>query len=575
MFNDIAPGPFPLGSFNRGFIPNPFFTVANQFMPRNFKEVLRWADYITTQSPTAAEVIRKHATYPITDFTFETSNPKLEEKYRSLVKSLRLKHTLNTIGFDFYTRGNVFLSMYMPFTRMAKCPSCSTSYNVARSGNIKFKNFTFIGSCVKEGCSHSGTFEIHDVFSKSESEMNIVVWDPNHITVNHNPVTGRSEHYYEVPPSVRKKVMLGDPLFTSSLPLAMIECIKEKKHFKFDEGKIFHMSNMSIGRLEDGLCIPPIMSIYSLVFHQAMLRKANEAIATEHMTPMRVLFPQAGTGNGDPMVSLSLGNFVSNMEDNLKRFKQDPNRAVISPVPVGYQAIGGEGKNLLVAQELQLAEESVLMSLGVSRELMAGTTNWTSSTVGLRLLRNTMENYVRQLMEVIDWVFDQSTSFLGVERVKVGLTPFQLTDDDLLKNLMPTLLSSNLISNTTALASVGIDFNKELDNMKREAEARERMKVEVDAAMTRARFEAAKKEQHKDNKDSTLEEAKAKAFDLFLQLSAMDPMTQQSYMLQLHQQDPALEGLLRELMEKMVAQAPEPDPSQQAPQRGNPEGNTQ
>ena len=270
MFNDIAPGPFPLGSFNRGFIPNPFFTVANQFMPRNFKEVLRWADYITTQSPTAAEVIRKHATYPITDFTFETSNPKLEEKYKSLVKSLRLKHTLNTIGFDFYTRGNVFLSMYMPFTRMAKCPSCSTSYNVARSGNIKFKNFTFIGSCVKEGCSHSGNFEIHDVFSKSESEMNIVVWDPNHITVNHNPVTGRSEHYYEVPPSVRKKVMLGDPLFTSSLPLAMIECIKEKKHFKFDEGKIFHMSNMSIGRLEDGLCIPPIMSIYSLVFHQAV-----------------------------------------------------------------------------------------------------------------------------------------------------------------------------------------------------------------------------------------------------------------------------------------------------------------
>lgn len=566
MFNDVAPGPFPLGSFNRGFTPNPFFTIANQFMPRNFKEVLRWADYITTQSPTAAEVIRKHATYPITDFTFETPNPALENKYRSLVKSLRLKHMLNTIGFDFYTRGNVFLSMYMPFTRMGKCPQCNTTYNVARAGNIKFKNFTFMGSCVREGCSFTGQFEVQDIFSKSEAEMNIVVWDPNHITVNHNPVTGRSEYYYEVPPSVRKKVMLGDPLFTSSLPLAMIQCIKDKKHFKFDEGKIFHMSNLSIGRLEDGLCIPPIMSIYSLVFHQAMLRKANEAIATEHMTPMRVLFPQAGTGNGDPMVSLSLGNFVSNMEDNLKRFKQDPNRAVISPVPVGYQAIGGEGKNLLVAQELQLAEESILMSLGVSRELMAGTTNWTSSTVGLRLLRNTMENYVRQIMEVVDWIFDQSTSFLGIERVKVSLTPFQLTDDDLLKNLMPTLLSGNMLSNTTALASVGIDFNKELDHLKREAEARERMKVEVDAAMTRARFNAAKKEQHNANKDSTLEEAKAKAFDLFLQLSAMDPMTQQSYMLQLHQEDPSLEGLVRELMEKLVAQAPEPA----TPERGDP-----
>ena len=118
MFNDVAPGPYPLGSFNRGFTPNPFFTIANQFMPRNFKEVLRWADYITTQSPTAAEVIRKHATYPITTFTYETTNDVLENRYKKIEKVLRLKHTLNTIGFDYYTRGNVFISMYMPFNRI-------------------------------------------------------------------------------------------------------------------------------------------------------------------------------------------------------------------------------------------------------------------------------------------------------------------------------------------------------------------------------------------------------------------------------------------------------------------------
>jgi len=98
------------------------------------------------------------------------------------------------------------------------------------------------------------------------------------------------------------------------------------------------------------------------------------------------------------------------------------------------------------------------------------------------------------------------------------------------------------------------------------------MKIEVNASMTKARFEAARKEQHNDNKDSTLEDAKAKAFDIFLQLSAADPMSQQSYMLQLQQQDPALEGLVRELMEKLVSQSPAPEEQPPAADTTQPEG---
>lgn len=572
MFNDVAPGPYPLGSFNRGFTPNPFFTIANQFMPRNFKEVLRWADYITTQSPTAAEVIRKHATYPITTFTYETTNDVLENRYKKIEKVLRLKHTLNTIGFDYYTRGNVFISMYMPFNRMAICPQCGAVYNVAKAGNIKFRNFKFVGVCAKESCKFEGEYIVRDVHTKNEKDMNIVIWDPNHITVNHNPITGKSDYYYQVPATVRKKIMLGDPMFISSVPMGMMEAVEKKKHFRFDPSKIFHMSNVSIGRMEDGLCIPPIMSIYSLVFHQAMLRKANEAIASEHMTPLRVIFPQAGSGNGDPIVSMSLGNFVSNMEDNLKKFKQDPNRAIISPVPVGYEAVGGEGKNLLVAQELQLAEESILMSLGVSRELMSGTTNWTSSTVGLRLLKNTMENYVKQVTEVTDWIWDSVTSFLGMERVPVAMTPFQLTDDDLLKNLMPTLLSTHMISDTTALGTVGLDFNKEMDNMKREAEAREKMKIELEELVNKARFTAARKVQGAHEDDSGYEEAKARAYDIFMQLMGLDPMSQQNAMLQLEQEDRALASLVHSMIERTapIATATTPDGTPIPPDPTNP-----
>lgn len=550
MYNETAPGPFSPGYYNRGSTPNPFFTVANQFMPRNFKEVLRWADYITTQSPTAAEVIRKHATYPITDFVFDTNNDKLREKYADIVKAIKLKHSLNTIGFDFYTRGNVFISVYLPFNRMAVCPRCASSYNVQSSGNIKYRQFRFMGECANDKCNYSGPFQTVDQPIKDMKELNIVTWDPNHITVNHNPVTGKSDFYYQIPAMVRRKIMLGDPMFTATLPMGMLEAVEKKRHFLFDKKNVFHMSNVSIGRMEDGLCIPPIMSIYSLVFHQAMLRKANEAIATEHMTPLRVIFPQVGSSNGDPMVNMSLGGFVSNMEDNLRKFKQDPNRAVISPVPIGYEAIGGDGKNLLVAQELQLAEESILMSLGVSREMMAGTTNWTSSTIGLRLLSNSMENYVRQVQEVIEWILAKVAAFLGIDKVPVSMTPFQLADDDFLKNILPTLIQGQMVSETTALEAVGLDFHKEMENRLKEAEAKEKLKIQVEDIVGQARFNAARVAQSDNNQDAGYEESKAKAYDIFIQIAGLDPMSQQAYMLQLEQQDKALYALVGGLLEK-------------------------
>src|ERR1017187_7332104 len=66
---------------------SPFFTVANQFLPRNLHDVIRWARYITTQSPVTTEVIRKLSTYPITNFLVDTKSEKTKEKYKEVFKS--------------------------------------------------------------------------------------------------------------------------------------------------------------------------------------------------------------------------------------------------------------------------------------------------------------------------------------------------------------------------------------------------------------------------------------------------------------------------------------------------------
>ncbi len=126
------PGTMPLGG-THATTTNPYFTVANQFLPRNLHDVIRWSRYITSQSPVTTEVVRKLSTYPITDFVVETSSQKTKEKYDEIFTSFKLKSTLHDVGFEYYTIGNVFLSIYFPIHRSLECPHCSTSFNAKRA----------------------------------------------------------------------------------------------------------------------------------------------------------------------------------------------------------------------------------------------------------------------------------------------------------------------------------------------------------------------------------------------------------------------------------------------------------
>lgn len=457
---------------------SPWFTIANQFLPRNLHDVIRWARYITIQSPTTTEVIRKYATYPITDFVIDSKDEKLKTKYNEVFKSFRLRQGLHDIGFEYHTAGNVFLSIYFPIHRSLKCPHCNTISNAKKlPKEIVFKNWKWHGTCTF--CNTKTDFERIDTKSMSISDMNLIKWNPLNITVNHNPITGEYEYYYRIPNDIKRRVMMGDTLFVNSLPWEFIEAIKNNQDFKFDNNNLFHLKNLSTGALVEGVAVPPLLSLFNMVFYQATLRKANESIANEHLNPLRVVFPQPGSANSDPVVAMSMRNFVGNVEDAIKKHKKDKGYFLIAPTPLGYQAVGGEGKNLLVSQEIQQAEETILLALGVSRELLSGITNWTSSTVGLRMLENTLKSYVTQLEEFIDWTMVKVSNYLNIEYKKVTMEPFKLLDDDVFKNGVLGLAQANKVSTTTLFETFGLDYTKELDKLKEESVAQARNGIET------------------------------------------------------------------------------------------------
>lgn len=540
--------PLTTPTFGTGQTPSPWFTVANQFLPRNLHDVIRWARYITIQSPVTTEVIRKFATYPITDFIQESKDEALKDRYKEVFKSLRLKQNLQNIGFEYFTIGNVFVSMYFPIHRSLICGSCKTEYNAKKAEFIQFKQYQFYGQCPK--CTWTGNFARKDTKSLSIGDMNLIMWNPLHLSAHFNPITGESEYYYKIPNEIKRKIQQGDKLFVNSVPWAFIEAVRFNQDFKFDRENIFHLRNVSTGNMVEGMSIPPLISLFGLVFYQATLRKANESIATEHLTPMRVLFPQAQTANSDPVVGLSMKNFVSNMQEALQKHKQDRNHILLAPVPVGYQPIGGEGKNLLVAQEILQAEESILLALGVSRELLSGQTNWTSSTVGLRMLQNTLDSYVGQLEELITWVVVKFSSYLDIETDKVTLEPFKLMDDDNLKQAMIQLAQAGNVSLTSFYETFGMDFTEELEKMKEDAIARSVNTQETQFETEQALFLNSKKLGDKLEDASDYKKTLADSQGIANNLYGADPATRQATLTQAKIVDYPTYSMTKDMLEE-------------------------
>lgn len=559
--------------FGMGQLPNPFFTTANQFIPRNFHDVIKWSRFITTQSPTTTEVIRKLSTYPITDFVVDSSQEKVRENYKKIHKSIKIKQKLADVGFDYYTLGNVFCSIYFPFDRHLKCPHCHNLVNARTALDtkmVKWKRFAFQGIC--PSCSTESVFHVVDSKSNDISRINIVKWKPENIAINHNPVTDESEYYYTIPGDVKKKVLLGDPMFLSTIPWAMIESIKHNQEFKFDNDNIFHLAALSMGNMINGFGVPTLLCLYSLVFYQAMLRKANEAVAAEHMTPLRMLFPQQASPAGDPVSMLSMQGFTKNVTDSIKRFKNDPNQVLISPIPIGYQNMGGQGKALLVSQEIQQAEETMLLAMGVSRELLSGTTNWTSSTVGLRLLENTMNGYVGQISTLIEWIYAKIAKYLGIEAVDVSLVPFKLTDNDAVKPLLGQLAAEGNLAISTYLESIGFDFNEEQDRIVRDQVTKAETQIRTEHEVKVARFMRTKDLHNEDQDDNGFKQSQDQAHEIANSIMYNTPPEQQMAALsQIRQQDEPLYSQVVEIIKESMMTQQETGLSQLPPE-GEEEG---
>lgn len=440
--------------------PAPYFDPIAMQTLMDPKIMMHWGRYFYDWHPIINAAINKMVEYPITDFIYETDDDKLSEIYKDLFKKIDLRSILIKMGLDYFILGNSYFSLSLPFKRFLKCPECGNSIALDKS-DFKVKNKSYLMTCKK--CKKQVTPKIEDINTKNFEDIHPILWDPMNMKVEYEEIFNTSRYIYSIPGSVSHDLDLGNKHAWSIYPMQIVEAAREKKLFSLYPGKVLHLKRIThSSSYNKGYGQPIISPVLKYLFHLLVLIRAQDALAIDKILPWTIISPSSN-GSIDPAGELALGDFSSKLTREYKEWKKNPMRKSIMPIPVNAQLVGGEGKSLMLTNEIQEITNQILAGMGVPNEFVYGGLQWSGANVSLRMLENKFLNYRTMMQRVIDYVIDECAIYFNLPKIKVYMQPFKMADDIAQKDLLIRLGDARMISKHTILNELmnHLDYDKE------------------------------------------------------------------------------------------------------------------
>jgi hypothetical protein len=499
------------------------FDFLTGFVPRRLRDLFVWMEYLYYNSAQIFAALKKFSEYPITDITYTTTNKALEKRVKKLhEKQIKVKALLIRCGLDRWIYGNSFTSVYQPFARFLKCPHCGKMTNIEHVNyRFKLKKLKFEYTCKK--CKNVVDGKVIDRRLTNPDKIHVIRWDPKQMDIDYNPITGESVYYYSVPRDIKDKVLKGNKHILNTMPMSFLKAVQSGKMYKFAKGQIYHMKVDPPAGIDQQWGFPPLTAAIKLFFYAAVLRKANEAIALDHIVPFRILHPAQNIATGDPIQQISLNTLFEEVKSGLRRWRRDPLTIMTAPVPVGMTQVGGDGRALLTLGEVKEAEDGIIAAMGIPREFIYGGLSFTGSAITLRMLENQLLTYTGELNELLQWVTERCCKILGWKPVECELTEFKLIDDVQQKQLLMTInQNQQLVSNTTIGELNDIDIKEERVKRKQEALDEVRFQHEVQLEVTKLQNSLAQQVQNQ-----SMMSGQGLAYDQQQVISQADGLVQQ------------------------------------------------
>ena len=280
---------------------------------------------------------------------------------------------------------------------------------------------------------------------------------------------------------------------------------------------------------------------------------------------------------------MNLGAWRSTIEDNLGRWRRDPNFIAVMPIPIGYQGLSGDAKMLQVTPELKFLEETIINSFGIPTEFIKGGATWTSSSVSLRIIENHFLTYREEIHDFLNYfAVPRITAFLDFPPVKMKLKKFRMSDDVQAKEALLQLAQLGKIADSYLQIEFGLDPQEQkkyatidnktnIDAQSEQALAQAEVQGKAQVIMGRYQSEAM---------DAQAEEAariRERLFEVELkqelqapdqdpsdilrkysaQIAGMDPMSQQQVLVGLQTKTPLAFSFIMQRLQAIMGGTPE------------------
>lgn len=451
--------------------PNQFFDMSQAYMPPNIKELFKWCTFYYYNSPLIGSALKKVARYPITDLIIEDESEKIRVLWDNILnKTLKIKNVAMEINLDYFVYGNAFLSMHFPFSRYLICRSCNKRFDV-RDANWTFQTNHKSEDAFKLQCScgHHGPADLKDVQFKNKNGVRLIRWNPENISIKYNEYTGNYTYLYTVPAKLKRAIQAGDKDIVSDLPKVVIDAVVNNRMIRLNPDRFKHLKMPTLAEKDSGWGKPLIIHVLKDMWYFYTLRRAQEAIALEHIVPLDVIYPMPNAQQ-DPYMHADLGSWRNEVRNIVDKHRRDPNFKGISPVPVGFARMGGDGKMMLMGPELQYLTQTIVGGMGLPQEFLFGGLNWTGSSVSLRTLENDFIQNRTQLLDVVNWIISEMAIMLDLPKPKsVKFSDFRMADDIQRNQQLIGLNAQKKISDQTMLTELGYDYEQEKKKMIEEA----------------------------------------------------------------------------------------------------------
>jgi hypothetical protein len=128
----------------------------------------------------------------------------------------------------------------------------------------------------------------------------------------------------------------------------------------------------------------------------------------------------------------------------------------IMPLPIGQETIGGDGRNLLLTQEMQLWSEQILNGMMVPKEFVMGGLSYAGTNVSMRMMENMFIGYILYHKHLLHFIMQRVASFLDWPMARGRFKPFKMADDLQRLALMFQCNQAQKISDTTLLGQMDL-----------------------------------------------------------------------------------------------------------------------